>query len=80
MTILFITHDIDESVYLGSRVLVLSSSPTIIQDDIVIDLPDERDQVGTRSLGRFAELRARVYEEVQFAKTNAGGVRGDRAA
>lgn len=75
MTILFITHDIDESVYLGSRVLVLSSSPTIIQNDIAVDLPDERDQLGTRSLPRFAELRAQVYEEVQFAKTNAGGAR-----
>jgi NitT/TauT family transport system ATP-binding protein len=80
MTILFITHDIDESVYLGSRVIVLSSSPTVIQDDISIDLPDERDQISTRALPRFAGLRTRVYEEVQFAKTNAGGARPGRAA
>src|SRR5690606_13063705 len=37
MTILFVTHDIDESVYLAERVLVLSSSPTVIQNDIEID-------------------------------------------
>lgn len=80
MTILFITHDIDESVYLSSRVIVLSSSPTVVQEDLSIDLPDERDQVGTRALPRFAELRTQVYEEVQFAKTNAGGARMDRAA
>ena len=80
MTILFITHDIDESVYLGERVLVLSSSPTIIQEDLVIDLPDERDQLGTRSLPRFAELRSQVYESVQFAKTNHGGLRSGRQA
>ena len=73
MTILFVTHDIDESVYLAERVLVLSSSPTVIQNDITIDLPQERDQLLTRSDARFAELRAEVYERVQFAKTNVTG-------
>jgi NitT/TauT family transport system ATP-binding protein len=73
MTILFVTHDIDESVYLGERVLVLSSSPTVIQEDLAIDLPDERNQLETRSLSRFSELRAHVYEQVQIAKTNKGG-------
>ena len=75
MTILFVTHDIDESVYLAERVLVLSSSPTIVQADIHIDLPDVRSQADTRSLHRFGELRHQVYEEVQFAKTNPGGER-----
>ncbi|MCK6211073.1 ABC transporter ATP-binding protein [Georgenia sp. EYE_87] len=75
MTILFVTHDIDESVYLGERVLVLSSSPTIVQEDLTIDLPAERDQLETRSSKRFAELRHEVYEQVQFAKTNTGGAR-----
>ena len=75
MTILFVTHDIDESVYLAERVLVLSSSPTIIQADIDINLPEVRSQADTRSMTRFGELRHQVYEEVQFAKTNAGGER-----
>jgi len=68
VTILFVTHDIDESVYLGERVIVLSSSPTVVQDDILIDLPADRDQLTTRSLPRFAELRMRIYEEIQRAK------------
>ncbi|NYE48981.1 NitT/TauT family transport system ATP-binding protein [Spinactinospora alkalitolerans] len=68
MTILFVTHDIDEAVYLGQRVLVLSSSPTVIQDDITVDLSDERDQLVTRGERRFTELRAKVYEEIQNAK------------
>lgn len=68
ITILFVTHDIDESVYLGQRVLVLSSSPTVVQDDLAVDLPVERDQLTTRSHPRFAELRAHVYAEVQRAK------------
>ena len=68
VTVLFVTHDIDESVYLGERVIILSSSPTVIQEDITIDLPDERDQLNTRSLPRFTELRHHVYEQIQLAK------------
>ncbi|MGH3424796.1 MAG: ABC transporter ATP-binding protein, partial [Nocardioidaceae bacterium] len=60
VTILFVTHDIDESVYLGERVLILSNSPTVVQEDLTIDLPAERDQLETRSSNRFAELRAHV--------------------
>ena len=71
VTILFVTHDIDESVYLGERVIMLSSSPTVVQEDLVIDLPAERDQLETRSLPRFTELRAHVYEQIQKAKKAA---------
>jgi NitT/TauT family transport system ATP-binding protein len=68
VTVLFVTHDIDESVYLGQRVIILSSSPTVVQEDITIDLPDERDQLNTRALPRFTELRHHVYEQIQLAK------------
>ena len=68
ITVLFVTHDIDESVYLGERVIILSSSPTVVQEDITIDLPEERDQLETRSLPRFTELRHHVYEQIQLAK------------
>ena len=54
--------------YLGERVIILSSSPTVIQEDITIDLPEERDQLETRSLPRFTELRHHVYEQIQLAK------------
>ncbi|WP_235928637.1 ABC transporter ATP-binding protein [Nesterenkonia haasae] len=68
VSILFVTHDIDESVYLGERVIILSSSPTIVQEDVLVDLPDERDQLETRSSQRFSELRHHVYEQIQLAK------------
>jgi NitT/TauT family transport system ATP-binding protein len=70
VTILFITHDIDESVYLAQRVIMLSNSPTVVQDDLTIDLPDQRDQLETRSSKRFAELRTHVYEQIQLAKAS----------
>ena len=68
VTVLFVTHDIDESVYLGQRVIVLSSSPTVVMADVAIDLPDDRDQLTTRSAPRFTELRSQVYELIQQAK------------
>ncbi|NLF03964.1 MAG: ABC transporter ATP-binding protein [Actinomycetales bacterium] len=68
VTVLFVTHDIDESVYLGERVLMLTNSPTSIQEDLAIDLPAERDQLSTRALPRFTELRTHVYEQIQRAK------------
>ncbi|GAA0520649.1 ABC transporter [Paractinoplanes deccanensis] len=68
VTVLFITHDIDEAVYLGRRVIMLSSSPTVVQDEITVDLPAERDQLHTRADPRFTELRTHVYEQIQKAK------------
>jgi NitT/TauT family transport system ATP-binding protein len=72
VTILFVTHDIDESVYLGQRVVMLSSSPTVVQDELIIDLPQERDQLTTRADPAFIAMRTRVYEQIQAAKKNAG--------
>ncbi|ROO85214.1 NitT/TauT family transport system ATP-binding protein [Actinocorallia herbida] len=71
VTVLFVTHDIDESVYLGRRVIVLSNAPTVVLAEVAVDLPEERDQLGTRSLPRFAELRSEVYRLIQQAKTGA---------
>ncbi|MFH8469256.1 ABC transporter ATP-binding protein [Streptomyces sp. NPDC017991] len=68
ITTLFVTHDIDEAVYLGERVLVLSASPTHVLDDVPIALPAERDQVTSRSTPEFAELRTRVHRGIQEAK------------
>jgi NitT/TauT family transport system ATP-binding protein len=68
ITMLFVTHDIDEAVYLGQRVLMLSASPTHVAEDLPIDLPDERDQLTTRGDPRFTELRGRVYAQIQKAK------------
>ncbi|WP_062203693.1 ABC transporter ATP-binding protein [Demequina salsinemoris] len=68
VTVLFVTHDIDEAVYLGERVIVLSNRPTVLMEDVNVDLPPERDQLSTRSDPRFGELRGHVYSLIQKAK------------
>jgi NitT/TauT family transport system ATP-binding protein len=60
MTIILITHDIDESVYVGDRVVVLSSAPARIRGDLPVRLPAPRDQIATREQPEFVRLRAEV--------------------
>ena len=68
VTVMFVTHDIDESVYLGQRVLVMSHAPTVIMEDVAIDLPEGRSQLETRSLPAFGDLRKHIYSKIQMAK------------
>ncbi|MGO2110489.1 MAG: ABC transporter ATP-binding protein [Pseudoclavibacter sp.] len=65
MTILFVTHDIDESVYLSDHVLVMSKSPSVIVAKIDIDLPTPRDQVSTRELDDFVHLRSDIARMIR---------------
>jgi NitT/TauT family transport system ATP-binding protein len=60
ITIVFVTHDIEEAIYLADRVAVLSARPTVIREVLDVDLPKPRDQVETKSSPRYAELRTHV--------------------
>ncbi|QGU08220.1 Bicarbonate transport ATP-binding protein CmpD [Corynebacterium occultum] len=80
ITIALVTHDIDEAVYLADRVLVLGRKPTQVVDMIETNLGLERDQVSTKSTREFAELRARVYQEIRHGEipSSSGGVETPR--
>jgi NitT/TauT family transport system ATP-binding protein len=65
MTIVLITHDIDESVYVGDRVVVLSKAPAHVVGDLKVDLPGPRDQITTRESPDFVHLRAEVGRMVR---------------
>ena len=68
ITILLVTHDIDESVYTGDRVVVLSHGPGRVVADLPVGLPALRDQIATKELREFARLRAEVSRLVRASK------------
>ncbi|MCI3238361.1 ABC transporter ATP-binding protein [Streptomyces spinosisporus] len=71
-TIVFVTHDIDESVYVADRVVVLSPGPASHPVlDLPVTLPAERDQITTRGLPEFVALRAEVGRAVRGSEPKA---------
>lgn len=70
-TVLFVTHDIDESVYLADRVLVLTKNPCRVQADLPINLARPRDQVVTRSEETFLVARAEILGLIRASQSKA---------
>jgi ABC-type nitrate/sulfonate/bicarbonate transport system ATPase subunit len=62
VTTVFITHDLEEAIYLGDRVVVLGQSPATIVTSIEVELPRPRNQLTTREDGRFLAYRHRLFE------------------
>lgn len=69
MSIILVTHDIDESVYMADRLVVLTSRPTTVQKEIDVPLPHPRDQIETKHTSEFADLRALVQETLKAGHT-----------
>ncbi len=63
-SIVFITHDIEEAVYLGNRVAVLRGAPGTIGQMLGVDLPFPRNQVATRELPAFLHLRHQIHDAI----------------
>lgn len=68
-TVIFVTHDIDEAIYVASRVIVLSGSPTSVREVLPVDLPWPRDQVETKALREFSDLRGHLFGLIKAAST-----------
>jgi NitT/TauT family transport system ATP-binding protein len=75
VTILFVTHDVEEAVFLSGRVLSLSRAPATIREDLAIDLPYPRDQIATRGDERFTAYRQRLFSSI-FLQEKSGAAAG----
>ena len=69
ITIVFVTHDIDESVYLSDRVIVLSRSPSTVLARVEIGLCRPRDQITTKASPQFVEKRSTIAQLIRRPST-----------
>ena len=63
-TVVFVTHDIDEAVYLSDRILILEGSPATVAHEVRVDLPRPRNQLATKELPAFLKARRAVYDAI----------------
>jgi sulfonate transport system ATP-binding protein len=61
-TVIFVTHNIEEAVYLADRILILSNKPTTIKGNIMVDLPRPRDYIDPK----FMAIREEVTEMIRW--------------
>ena len=66
-TVLFVTHSLNEAVYLADRVVVLSARPGRVVDDVAVDLPRPRTLAMTSS-ERFGVLKDRIWQHIRHAE------------
>jgi NitT/TauT family transport system ATP-binding protein len=64
-TVVFVTHSIDEAVYLSDRVVVMQARPGRIKEEVAIDLPRPRWEGDVKAEPRFAQLRSRLRESLR---------------
>lgn len=64
ITIILVTHDIDEAVYMADRVVLLSRAPSKVSRTFQVDLPYPRTQIETKARADYAALRTEVYESL----------------
>jgi NitT/TauT family transport system ATP-binding protein len=65
LTVMFVTHDIDEAIYVADRVLVLSSRPSKVKSEIKIELDRPRSQRETKASPEFRDLRLSLYDAME---------------
>jgi ABC-type nitrate/sulfonate/bicarbonate transport system ATPase subunit len=78
-TVLFVTHDIEEAIFMASRVVVLTARPGRIKEELRIELPHPR-HWRMRTAGEFQRVKERLTEAIRAEAMQAAGLRLGEAA
>ena len=70
LSTLLVTHDMDEAVFMADKVVVLSTRPARVIEEIAVDLPHPRNQLATKESQEFLRLRHKVYTLVRAQAQN----------
>jgi ABC-type nitrate/sulfonate/bicarbonate transport system ATPase subunit len=78
-TVLFVTHDIDEAIFMGNRVVVMTARPGRIKCDLPVAIPHPR-AYSVKTTPEFMDLKSRLTEEIRIEVRRAAGLAADGAA
>jgi NitT/TauT family transport system ATP-binding protein len=71
ITILFVTHDIEEAVFLSNQIISLGKAPAGIKEDVQVNLPFPRDPITTRELPEFGAIQHQLFSSI-FTQEKGG--------
>jgi NitT/TauT family transport system ATP-binding protein len=71
-TCVLVTHDVEEAIYMGDRIVVLSGRPTRVVREIEVPLPRPRDQLETREQATFLDIRHDVLSLIRNERRAVG--------
>lgn len=75
VTVVLVTHDIDEAVYLSDRIVVLSRNPASVVEVVKVGLGEQRDQIATREEPEFRRIRSHILEVIRDVQARAAARR-----
>ncbi|GGR14794.1 ABC transporter ATP-binding protein [Agromyces mediolanus] len=73
LSVVIVTHDVDEAVYLSDRIVVLAQSPARVVEVLDVELGAARDQLATRATAEFSRVRTAVLTHIREGTRPAGG-------
>jgi NitT/TauT family transport system ATP-binding protein len=71
ITVILVTHDLDEVVYMSDRILVMTPRPATVRTTVIVDLDIRRDQVQTRKHPRFGSIRGDIQNMLSLMRGGA---------